>query len=104
MIKDYYDFHMGSDFLSSRSISDADRDRDRKLARLRRGFRPSRIAATNGANALDNPPPRIPTTGIAFCCARSGGGAITAQASRRAVRAGLFDRLVGAGEDNWWDR
>jgi hypothetical protein len=29
---------MGSDFLSSRSITDADRDRGRKLARLRRGF------------------------------------------------------------------
>jgi hypothetical protein len=35
MIDDYYDFPTGSDFLSSRSITDADRDRGRKLARLR---------------------------------------------------------------------
>ena len=38
MVEDYYDFPMGSDFLSSRSIADADRDGGRKLARLRRGF------------------------------------------------------------------
>jgi hypothetical protein len=38
MIEDYYDFPTGSDFLSGRSITDADRDRGRKLARLRRGF------------------------------------------------------------------
>jgi len=38
MIEDYYDFPMGSAFLSSRSITDADRDGGRKLARLRRGF------------------------------------------------------------------
>jgi hypothetical protein len=38
MVEDYYDFPMGSDFLSSRSITDADRDGGRKLARLRRGF------------------------------------------------------------------
>jgi hypothetical protein len=39
MIEDYYDFPTDSDFLSSRSITDADRDRGRKLARLRRDWR-----------------------------------------------------------------
>ena len=37
MVADYYDYPMGSGFLSSRSITDADRDGGRKLARLRRG-------------------------------------------------------------------
>src|SRR5215467_6966975 len=36
MIQDYYDFSTGFDFCS-RSITDADRDRGHKLARLRRG-------------------------------------------------------------------
>jgi len=34
MVADYYDYPMGSGFLSSQSITDANRDGGRKLARL----------------------------------------------------------------------